>query len=120
MQLDSHLEFYTHRDELYTNELKSAKSFPKAVLSSYPPGFQDGNGGILLEREPSLGMRLCTYTFPDSDMEARIIRINTGVGYSGGKEYPTQIPFIAAGLFLTPAGFLVDAPFDPYTSWCSV
>ena len=117
MQVDSHLEFYTHWDELYTNEVKSAKSFPKAVLSSYPPGFQNENGGIL-EREPTPGARLCTCSFSDSDVEAKIIRINSGVGYSGGEEHPTQIPFIAAGFFFTPAGFLVDVPFDPYMPWC--
>mmetsp|Transcript_7527 Transcript_7527/g.17068 ORF Transcript_7527/g.17068 Transcript_7527/m.17068 type:complete len:603 (-) Transcript_7527:32-1840(-) len=117
MQVDSHLEFYTHWDELYTNELKSAKSFPKAVLSSYPPGFQAENGGIL-NGQPSPGARLCTCSFSDSDVEAKIIRINTGSGYSGGEEHPTQIPFIAAGFFFTPGGFLTDVPFDPYMPWC--
>mmetsp|Transcript_39330 Transcript_39330/g.72034 ORF Transcript_39330/g.72034 Transcript_39330/m.72034 type:complete len:609 (+) Transcript_39330:66-1892(+) len=117
MQVDSHLEFYTHWDELYTNECKSAGSFPKAILSSYPPGFQKENGGIL-ENKPSPGARLCTCEFSDSDVEAKIIRINTGVGYSGGEEHPTQVPFIAAGFFFTPAGFLVDVPFDPYMPWC--
>lgn len=117
MQVDSHLEFYTHWDELYTNELKSAKSFPKAILSSYPPGFQAENGGIL-PGNPSPGARLCTCMFSTSDVESQIIRINSGVGYSGGEEFPTQVPFIAAGFFFTPGGFLTDVPFDPYMPWC--
>lgn len=117
MQVDAHLEFYEHWDELYTNELKSAKSFPKAVLSSYPPGFQRENGGIL-ESGPTPGARLCSCTFSDSDVEAEIIRINSGVGYSGGEEHPTQVPFIAAGFFFTSGRFLVDVPFDPYMPWC--
>ncbi len=117
MQVDAHLEFYDGWDELYTNELKSAKSFPKAVLSSYPPGFNEENGGIL-KGNPSPGARLCTCEFSDSDVESKIIRINTGVGYHGKEERPTQIPFIAAGFFFTPSGFLVDVPFDPYMPWC--
>ena len=116
VQVDAHLEFYKHWDELYTNELKSTKSFPKAILSSYPPGFQTENGGVL--NNESKGTRLCTCTFSDSDVEAKIIRINTGVGYSGNEEHPTQIPFIAAGFFFTPGTFLADVPFDPYMPWC--
>ena len=115
MQVDSHLEFYEGWDELYTNELKSAKSFPKAVLSSYPPGFNEENGGVL--NVASSGARLCTCEFSTNEVEKNIIRINTGVGYHGGEEHPTQIPFIAAGFFFTPSFFLVDVPFDPYLPW---
>ena len=116
VQVDAHLEFYTHWDELYTNEVKAAKSFPKAILSSYPPGFNEEKGGIL--DHESQGARLCTCTFSDSDVEAKIIRINTGSGYKGNEEHPTQIPFIAAGFFFTPSYFLADVPFDPYMPWC--
>ena len=59
----------------------------------------------------SPGARLCTCEFSSYDVEAQIIRINSGIGYSGGEEHPTQIPFIAAGFFFTPAAFLVDVPF---------
>lgn len=116
-QTDSHLEFYQGWDELYVNELKATKAHPKSVLSSYPPGFQEENGGVLVG-EPSPGARLCTCEFSHSDVEHHIIRINTGVGYSGTEEHPTQIPFIAAGFFFTSASFLVDVPFDPYMPWC--
>ena len=39
MQVDSHLHFATRWDELYIQDLKLAKSYPKAILSTYPPGF---------------------------------------------------------------------------------
>jgi hypothetical protein len=117
VQTDSHLEFYQDWDELYTNELKATKAYPKSVLSSYPPGFSEENGGILIG-EPSPGARLCTCEFSASDVEAEIIRINSGRGYHGDEEHPTQIPFIAAGFFFTSAEFLVDVPFDPYMPWC--
>lgn len=115
-QTDSHLEFYKDWDELYTNELKATKAYPKSVLSSYPPGFNQENGGIL--DEATNGARLCTCEFSSSDVEAKIIRINTGVSYHGDEERPTQIPFIAAGFFFASAEFLVDVPFDPYMPWC--
>ena len=62
MQVDSHLEFYRHWDALYIEELQAAQSFPKAILSSYPPGFSSEHGGIL-EGGPSPGQRLCTCEF---------------------------------------------------------
>ena len=117
MQVDSHLQFYKHWDALYIDELKATKSFPKGILSSYPPGFNTPNGGIL-NGNASNGARLCSCVFSDSDVESQIIRINTGAGYMGGEEYPTQIPFIAAGFFFTPSAFLTDVPFDPYMPWC--
>ncbi|KAL3791626.1 hypothetical protein HJC23_012216 [Cyclotella cryptica] len=116
MQVDSHLEFYAGWDELYINELKSTKSFPKSILSSYPPGFNAESGGVLMNESP--GARLCSCEFSAYDVEANIIRINSGVGYSGDEQYPTQIPFIAAGFFFTPASFLADVQFDPYMPWC--
>lgn len=116
MQVDAHLEFYTHWDELYIGELKATRSFPKALLSSYPPGFERENGGIL-EGQPSPGARLCTCEFSDSDVESDIIRINMGHPYQGHEENPTQVPYVAAGFFFTPAAFLVDVPFDPYLPW---
>jgi [Skp1-protein]-hydroxyproline N-acetylglucosaminyltransferase len=117
VQVDSHLEFYEGWDELYINELKATRSFPKSMLSSYPPGFYAEEGGML-KGEPSTGARLCTCEFSDNDVEDHIIRINSGKGYNGDEEAPTQIPFVAAGFFFAPARFLLDVPFDPYLPWC--
>ncbi|KAL9190558.1 hypothetical protein ACHAXT_000264 [Thalassiosira profunda] len=116
MQVDSHLLFAEHWDELYVNEVKAAKSYPKAVLSAYPPGFQKETGDGKLDHSGSAGTRLCTCEFSSSDVEAQIIRINTGPGYHADGP-PTQIAFIAAGFFFTPAAFLTDVPFDPYLPW---
>ena len=59
MQVDAHLEFYKGWDELYLNEVKATKSYPMAMLSSYPPGFNAEEGGIL-NSTPSPGARLCS------------------------------------------------------------
>jgi Glycosyltransferase (GlcNAc) len=55
VQIDSHLHFATHWDELYIQDLKLAKSYPKAILSTYPPGF------VNFRQEPPFtpGTRLC-------------------------------------------------------------
>ena len=113
MQMDSHLEFAPHWDTQYIDEVKAAKSFPKAVLSSYPPGFTDFGeykGG-------TPGTRLCTCVFSDNEVEQHIIRINTNGRSSGNEPHPTQIAFIAAGFFFARAEFLIDVPFDPYVPW---
>jgi hypothetical protein len=117
VQVDSHLEFYKHWDELYVNELKAAKSYPKAMLSAYPPGFGEDEEGRL-GGEPSPGSRLCNCEFSTNDVEDHILRINSGRGYRGDEVSPTQIPFVAAGFFFVPSSFLRDVPFDPYLPWC--
>jgi hypothetical protein len=114
MQMDSHLEFAPQWDSKYVAEVKAAKSFPKSILSSYPPGFTDFGkytGG-------SPGTRLCACQFSPNEVENHIIRINTGGRSSGKEPAPTQIAFIAAGFFFARAEFLIDVPFDPYVPWC--
>jgi hypothetical protein len=66
----------------------------------------------------SKGTRLCTCEFSHSDVEHKIIRINTGNNCQGVESHPTQIAYIAAGFFFARANFLVDVPFDPYLPWC--
>lgn len=114
VQTDSHLQFAVEWDEKYRNEIKATKAYPKSVLSSYPPGFEPGNGNSVRE---SNGARLCTCMTNMEDPNP-IIRINTGEGYRGNEPRPTQIPFIAAGFFFAHASFLVDVPFDPFIPWC--
>ncbi|KAL9180392.1 hypothetical protein ACHAXT_008362 [Thalassiosira profunda] len=113
MQSDAHLRFAPEWDRRYIEEVKATKSYPKAVLSSYPPGFSEADPPY---KGGSKGTRLCTCTFSDSDVEHKIIRINTG--NSCQKEQPTQIAYIAAGFFFARAEFLIDVPFDPFLPWC--
>jgi len=114
VQTDAHLQFAVEWDEKYRNELKATSNFPKSILSSYPPGFNPGNGNSVTE---SHGARLCTCETNKLDPNP-IIRINAGRGYTGNEPKPTQIPFVAAGFFFARAEFLIDVPFDPYIPWC--
>lgn len=105
-----HKEFAPEWDFKYIEEVKAAKSFPKAVLSAYPPGFQDFGeykGG-------TPGARLCTCVFSTNGVESNIIRINVGMKTKLHDPQPTQIAFIAAGFFFARSEFLKDVPFDPY------
>lgn len=114
LQMDSHLEFAPNWDVQYIQEVQATKSFPKAVLSAYPPGFQNFgqyNGG-------TPGARLCTCQFSANGVESHIIRINVGMHTDPEASRPTQIAFIAAGFFFAHASFLKDVPFDPYVPWC--
>ena len=115
MQVDSHLQFAKNWDLEFIHEAKAAKSFPKVVLSSYPPGFEGSEGMI---SGGSKGSRLCFCEFSQSDVEESIIRISSQGSYNGGESRPRQIAFIAAGFFFARAEFLVDVPFDPFLPWC--
>jgi [Skp1-protein]-hydroxyproline N-acetylglucosaminyltransferase len=115
MQSDAHLRFAQDWDRLYHEEVLGAKSYPKAILTSYPPGFSDGDPPY---KGGSKGTRLCSCEFSTNPVEHSIIRINTGNNCNGEEEAPTQIAFIAAGFFFTRAEFLTEVPFDPYLPWC--
>eukprot|EP00578_Thalassiosira_sp_NH16_P001322 CAMPEP_0181132754 /NCGR_PEP_ID=MMETSP1071-20121207/31166_1 /TAXON_ID=35127 /ORGANISM="Thalassiosira sp., Strain NH16" /LENGTH=454 /DNA_ID=CAMNT_0023219113 /DNA_START=213 /DNA_END=1577 /DNA_ORIENTATION=+ len=115
VQADAHLRFAPEWDRLYVEEVKLAKSYPKAVLSAYPPGFSEGDPPY---KGGSRGTRLCTCTFSESDVEHKILRINTGNNCRAEEDAPSQIAYIAAGFFFARAEFLVDVPFDPYLPWC--
>ena len=111
-QADAHLRFAKRWDARYIDEIKAAKSYPMAVLSSYPPGFSEGDPAYV---GGTTGSRLCTCTFSTSDVEEHIIRINTGSSCSNHDvDGPTQIPFIAAGFFFARGEFLKDVPFGEY------
>ena len=115
MQSDAHLRFAPEWDRLYDEEVQLAKSYPKAILSSYPPGFSEEDPPY---KGGSTGTRLCTCTFSDSDVEHRILRINTGNNCRNEEKAPSQIAYIAAGFFFARAEFLIDVPFDPFLPWC--
>jgi len=115
MQMDAHLEFAPDWEQYYIDELKLSKNWPKSVLSSYPPGFKDYDGEY---KGGTRGERLCGAHFSKSDVESQILRIEQLGLTPWEAEYPTQIPYIAAGFFFAHSEFLKDVPFDPYLPWC--
>ncbi|OEU19387.1 hypothetical protein FRACYDRAFT_152079, partial [Fragilariopsis cylindrus CCMP1102] len=102
VQTDSHLKFAVDWDEKYRNEIKLTKNYPKSILSSYPPGFEQKH-------------------FIPKGFNGTLSDINNTVVESPGcrlwEPRPSQIPFIAAGFFFTRSEILKDIPFDPFLPW---
>jgi hypothetical protein len=119
MQSDAHLRFVPEWDRLYIEEIMATQSYPKAILSSYPPGFNI-NDPLPIVNHETRGSRLCTCEFTNAPHTKHgIIRINSGhdCRKKGVLDKPYQTAYIAAGFFFTRSEFLVDVPFDPYLPW---
>mmetsp|Transcript_3911 Transcript_3911/g.11084 ORF Transcript_3911/g.11084 Transcript_3911/m.11084 type:complete len:588 (+) Transcript_3911:294-2057(+) len=127
VQIDSHLRFAHHWDAKFVAELKATRSYPRSVLSTYPPGFEQVkfipkhmnidkskvNNETVIE---SPGCRLCTCRTPLGEANP-IIHINQGKSYIGNESLPTQTPYLGAGLIVAHADFLKEVPFDPFLPW---
>ncbi|KAL3912623.1 MAG: hypothetical protein SGILL_006809 [Bacillariaceae sp.] len=111
VQVDSHLRFADRWDALYIEDLHLAKNYPKAVLSTYPPGF------VNFRQSPPFtpGTRLCRCQMRSN--EGFLPRIEMEGRCKENATRPTQMSFIGAGFFFARAEFLVDVPFDPFLPW---
>ena len=128
VQIDAHLKFATNWDKKFVDELKATSSYPKSILSTYPPGFgqirfipkhMHIDPSTINETTPvieSPGCRLCACTTPSGERNP-ILHIQQGRNYQGNETRPTQTPFLGAGLIVAHADFLSDVPFDPYLPW---
>ena len=111
VQVDSHLKFANGWDDGYIEDYKLTKSFPKSILSTYPPGF------VNFRQEPPYtpGTRLCKCQIRSA--EDYMPRVEMEGRCKEGEVRPTQMAFMGAGFFFVPAQFLVDVPFDPFLPW---
>jgi hypothetical protein len=111
VQVDSHLRFADRWDELYIQDLQLARNYPKAVLSTYPPGF------VNFRQSPPFtpGTRLCRCQMRSN--EGFLPRVEMEGRCNENQTRPTQMSFIGAGFFFARAEFLVDVPFDPFLPW---
>lgn len=107
MQVDSHSRFALNWDKLYIEDLRLTSSYPKSVLSTYPPGF------VNFRPEPPYmpGTRLCRCQIRvDEDF---LPRVELQGRSKENMTRPTQTSFMGAGFIFVRAEFLVDVPFDP-------
>mmetsp|Transcript_32964 Transcript_32964/g.80132 ORF Transcript_32964/g.80132 Transcript_32964/m.80132 type:complete len:675 (+) Transcript_32964:88-2112(+) len=111
MQIDAHLRFATSWDVLYVEELHATRSYPKSLLSQYPPGF------VNFRQNPPFirGNKLCRCQLRSA--EGWLPRVEMQGRYSENATRPTQMPFMGAGFFFVHAQFLADVPFDPFLPW---
>lgn len=111
VQIDSHLHFATHWDALYVQELHATKSYPKAILSTYPPGFIN----FRQDAPFTPGTRLCQCKMRRA--EDFLPRVEMNGRYHGNETRPTQMAFCGAGFFFAHSSLLQDVPFDPFLPW---
>lgn len=127
MQIDAHLRFAHEWDEKFIEDIKLTRNYPKSLLSSYPPGFDQLSfvpKTMSIDRSKidkdtvieSPGCRLCGCGIPHDGKDG-VIHINQGRSYRGDEKRPTQTPFLGAGFVFFPGEFLKEIPFDPYLPW---
>eukprot|EP00536_Pseudo-nitzschia_multiseries_P013986 jgi/Psemu1/213368/e_gw1.640.17.1 len=116
MQIDAHLRFAHEWDEKFIEDIKLTRNYPKSLLSSYPPGFDQLSKIDKDTVIESPGCRLCGCGIPHDGKDG-VIHINQGRSYRGDEKRPTQTPFLGAGFVFFPGEFLKEIPFDPYLPW---
>eukprot|EP00904_Undaria_pinnatifida_P009580 jgi/Undpi1/5752/HiC_scaffold_2.g01026.m1 len=111
MQIDAHSLFETSWDTMLIDDILNTPSYPRSVLSHYPPDTK-----VVYQHQP--GYRICGAEFAQSPVEYDIIRLGPGIAYDKGvPSKPCYAPFVGAGFFFAHASFLADVPFDPYVPW---
>ena len=111
VQIDAHMWAREAWDDELRREMRATPSYPRSVMSAYPPG--PSNGWQTMA--PS--GKLCSGTFSTSPVEAHIFRLGGG---GGGRNIAAPAPepprsiFVGAGFFTAHSSFLQVAPFDPF------
>jgi len=117
MQLDSHINFGPSWDDKLRAMVAATPNPPKAVISTYPIPCSMEPGSFAGAAE-SAGVRMCGSLFSAPGGEGRIVRLEGSSMYERlPPKTPRFTPFVAAGFYFAPAGFLRDVPFDPYLAW---
>ncbi|CAM9563859.1 unnamed protein product [Chrysoparadoxa australica] len=112
MQVDAHSLFEMGWDDTLIRDMENTPSFPKSVLSHYPPDTKAANAKNMA------GLKLCSAAFSADPLEVGMVRL--GGAMPQGKtppEIPCPAPFTGAGFIFAHASFLEVMPFDPYLPW---
>jgi hypothetical protein len=110
MQIDAHSLFVQGWDEAYAEDIRSTPSYPKSVLSHYPPD-------ALSNYQRKAAPRLCGAEFATSEIEHSIVRLTANVRGTADDTKPCPAAFLGAGLVFGHASMLSTLPFDPYVPW---
>eukprot|EP00927_Polykrikos_kofoidii_P022115 TRINITY_DN20719_c0_g1_i1.p1 TRINITY_DN20719_c0_g1~~TRINITY_DN20719_c0_g1_i1.p1 ORF type:complete len:639 (+),score=102.05 TRINITY_DN20719_c0_g1_i1:170-2086(+) len=102
VQVDAHSKFLDNWDALVISQLKKTPSFPRSIISNYPPS------AVPSHETPSA---LCSVHFADG-----IVRLDHGFRRfkTSIDDRPRHSMYVAAGFFAAHASLLTDSPFDPY------
>ena len=112
MQIDSHSHFRQDWDKVVIENLREAKSFPRAILSNYPPPHDDSWSN--LKPGEYMPEALCDIRFADDIMRLEHTgRFGSGAQIRAQLHNPGLSLFIAAGFYVAHTSFLRDVKYDP-------
>eukprot|EP00927_Polykrikos_kofoidii_P069848 TRINITY_DN6550_c0_g2_i1.p1 TRINITY_DN6550_c0_g2~~TRINITY_DN6550_c0_g2_i1.p1 ORF type:complete len:645 (-),score=95.10 TRINITY_DN6550_c0_g2_i1:67-2001(-) len=102
VQVDAHSKFLEDWDALVIAQLKRTPSFPRSIISNYPPPALPSS---------STPTALCNFEFANG-----IVRLQQGVRsfLSKPDDSPRHSMYVAAGFLAAHSSLLTDCPFDPY------
>jgi [Skp1-protein]-hydroxyproline N-acetylglucosaminyltransferase len=112
MQLDAHMTFLEHWDDITLKSIHKAPS-NKPIIAHYPPGHKMDLANHWAMRPAG---RLCGPVFSKPD--GGIVRLEGLRKWDKIKiPIPRFAPFVAAGFLFGTALLLKEVPFDPYLPW---
>lgn len=109
MQIDSHSHFRQDWDRIVIDNLREATSFPRAIVSNYPPGHE--TPWSRLEPGTYIPEALCDIRFADNTM--RLEHTFRTSNLQDQMHNPAQSLFIAAGFYIAHTSLLRDVKYDP-------
>ncbi|CAM9300323.1 unnamed protein product, partial [Phaeothamnion confervicola] len=103
MQIDSHSLFEHDWDAAFVRDIKNTPSYPKSVLSHYPPDTK-------AYYHKQAGYRICDAVFARDAIEMQIVRLGGAYAHEkkGPPERPCPAPFVGAGFGVAASGVLRD------------
>jgi hypothetical protein len=105
LQIDSHMRFVEHWDEILLAMLAQCDS-AKPVISTYPPSYEPPN------ELSALTVALIQASEYDSN---GVLKFKASAdSEQDDPPPPRRNPFIAGGLLFGPGSMIADVPYDPY------
>ena len=104
-QIDAHSRFVQDWDEIMLEMLRACPS-KRAVLSSYPAGYEPPN---------KLGKDIVTIILPKEFDDRGLLAFGSrGSPAAEAAAKPTPTPYIGAGTLFAPSAIIREVPYDPH------
>jgi len=113
MQVDAHMEFRPGWDVLMIETMKATPSYPKSVVSNYPPSV----GTRWRDKGKYAPTALCGATFESVGSSRKTIRLASSPRSQntfGDLNTPRHSAFTAAGFFFAHGSVVELVPYDPF------
>jgi len=116
VQIDSHMQFRENWDVDLIAQMRKTKSYPKSIISNYPPGgdAKDQTPWKRKENEPTPS-GMCEVQFEKLRVLWTIrFRQNGRTVSKDKRDEPQLSAFLAAGFFSAHGSIIANVPFDPF------